>query len=490
MTSELAAAAISYLLGWGVLRPFSPQSGISFTLAAALPAGMSLWVLISALVLVMGISFDPLYPTILSIGIAAAVSYRWAENPSKVEFSAVGAGLLVLIALVAIFVHLDMVKIGSDGLWTLYLADELSFAGEFSNGTRILWVAKIPYFLPLVSSAAVTMGLTNFISLQPLIAICGLILFGLLGQRALQANDVSRLISWGLPAVAILALASIPSMSLHAFLFKTHGLVMVHMLVAGAALYIGARENSIPWFIITLLFTSTLVFMRPEAGVSALPILVVAAAAKYVSLRLRLVIISGISLFWASWYVYLVIMSIYFDGFVISQVYTPLVLVGMVPGLFGIVLLTGFAIHRNPTTLAFVEHAIAVLPRLMIAVLVIAFLLMVAENTHHATSIIHSTFCTLVTPDSGTFGFGIAVIPLVVIMPFLSNSAPNAKPIFYVILGYLLLLPLAFSGLTFFTQCSADVAPSRTLSHILPLALFYVMIKLGTASLPSKTAGR
>jgi hypothetical protein len=483
VVSELAAAAIAFALGWGILRPAVGHCGMAFVAAGAVLAGVGLWVVCAALLLAIGAGFEAVATTVAAVVVVAAVNFRFKYRPTSVEAISFVAGIAVTGTAAAIFAAFDAVAVSGDGIWTVYIAELLQSTGELHNGIRRGYLTKEPLYLPLATAASVAFGKSHFAALQPTVLASGLACFAVLGHRVLSVNGAGRRVAIVLPALAILCLASTPMVVSHAMMLKTHVLVMAHMLIVGAALCMAEAERSSAWFAIAMLFVAPMALMRMEAAAALLPLLVAASACDRVALPLRLLVPGAVGLAWAAWYGYLVFQSSYFGGFDLGWVYLPLVILGAVPAMYATVVLACFAMIRRKGVRGWWFRVPGLLPYAMVAVLLTALAALAFVDAGRAWGVIRSAFGVLfLTPTSGVASLGTALVILLALAPWFS-SLPAARPVACALAGYLLILPIALSTQGFGSgDLSPTTAPARTLIQALPAVMFFLMLKFGVPS--------
>jgi hypothetical protein len=490
MTAEIVGAALAFALGWLCLRPFASTTGFAFVATTAFPIGMAAWVVASAASLAALIPFHPITGGVLATGLAAIVNGHRRTRVTRHESSVfVGAGA-ILLTCTAIFARFEWVIFNTDAQWTLYMASDLVERGFFSDEIRKVQLGADPVYLSLVSAYARWMGEIYFVSLSPLMMVsCGALL-AVLGIRAAASEPrITGFRLWApvLGAVLLLTSGFFVNGTLQ---LKTHGVYAVHMLGACGALYFAGREGRADWLILALVFTAPLVICRFESGVSALPILVVAAAISTVSRRARLWGVGLVAVTWGLAYLYLLgATSYYFGGFERGLVSKKLVWIGAPPGIFGALLLFVALVEGRGGRDGVLEHLsdrfLAGLPALMIATLiaVLAGHILAWPDTFWST--LHGLFAVMATPDMGGLGYGTAVIALLVLSLAVNPRPPWVWTIGVPVAAFLIVLALADVHLDGFPHWGGG-SLTRMVTHVMPTLLFYVLVRfVAPASRPS-----
>ena len=173
MISEMAGVAGALVLGWALLRPFSPVTGFAFIAAAAFPIGVAAWVAATAAFQAILVPLHAFAGLLIAVIVAALVQLYWRLPPTRRECLALVAGNIVVLSVASLFAFLEWDILIGDALWTFYMADDLVVGkGFFSDGMRMTRLTVEPVYLPYISAYAKWFGETYFVSFSALIIAC------------------------------------------------------------------------------------------------------------------------------------------------------------------------------------------------------------------------------------------------------------------------------------------------------------------------------
>lgn len=484
MLAEAVIAGIAYALGWSFIRLAGATPGIAFAVAAAYPFGVSVWVLVAAGLLVTGLPFHPLGVTVLAVVLLGTLSWRWGPPLHLREFASAAAGGTAVAATAAALTYVEWTFLTSDSLMILGAADQIMAHHGLTPSLRAS-LASFPLFLSLAHTPAVWLDLTYLKSLPPLFGLACVAAVGLLTRRALSVpgiapSPVTRL----LPITAAVVLASTPLFLWGATYVNGHIIFAWVMLLACGGLYLAALERSPAWWFLAVAAAACLVSLRMEAGLTALPILIAAAAVPVVPLAVRLVTLGGVAIAFGGWYAFLIIKS-FAHGLI--GVYEMLV-IGAAPGLFGGLLLAAAALHRRLGAQR-VEGFLAALPWAMIATLLAVI---AAHGIVSPASVVRAVrgFAGFIADARfGAEGFGLVVALLLLLGPLAAPRHRPARLVSWAVLGYLLVV-FVIGVRTPWQNPDISDSTNRMLIHALPSLLFYALVRYAKPGRKAETETR
>ncbi len=480
METEALGALLAFGLGWLFLRPFIPATGPEFVAVAAFPVGVALWVLSCILILVSLVTFDPLHGAALATAIGVFGNVCWRVGITRHEILTTLVAAVLVTACAGLLAALEWSVFNGDMPWTLYMADDLIDHGFISDNMRRTQLGADPLYLALVSAYARAGGEAYAASLSPMMIICTVALFIVFAARAAASGG-----SDGRPVrIAIAVLGAAAFLSTGYFLntalqVKTHSVYALHMLGACGALYFAASERSPRWFVVGLLFAMPMVLFRLEAGLSAIPILVVALAITSIPPRQRLLGVGLVFLAWAAAYTCLLAATTYYDGvFDRGYVSKNILYTGALDAVAGGLLVLLAAASRHGMVTAIVNGLATFLPALMVVSLAVllAIHIVVFSDVYAASA--KDIAAIFTDPDMGAVGFCIAGAFLLFLSLVLRGQLPWLWVVLVPVISFLMTVLLADIYLEGQPHWGTTGALTRIMSHVVPTFAFYVVLRI------------
>jgi len=485
MVVEVFSVALFFTLGWLTLRPFAVTTGYAFIASTALPIGIAAWAVACLGLVALRIPFDPSAGWFLAVLIAGYCNFRWKISLQRRELIGFAGSCALVLVATAVFAYVEWSVFNADMHWTLYMSDNLIDHGFISDKMRRTQLGADPLYLPMLSAIPRKFGGIYFVSFSPLMIVCTGALFAVLGIRA---NGIhSRLCIW-LPILGAATLVSCGLYLINALQTKTHVVYAFHMLAVCGTLYFASRERKSAWFILALLLIAPMVVCRLEAGVSALPLLIVALAIPSVPIKLRLLGVASVGLAWGLSYFYLIGAIIYLDGtFDRGFISKRLLFMGALSAGLGIVLLLAAFAERHGMFTVSIKRLLSWLPALMIGTLVVLLAGHAALWPDTFVRSIHGIFSTFADPALSGIGYGAAIALLLPLSFILRPIIPSEWTIMLPVFSYAAMLILIDFHLEGFPHWGPTGAITRIISHMLPALFFYVLLRVTAPVAPIAT---
>ena len=480
---EAAAVLAAFLIGWAYLRLFLAGVDHHVMGIAAFPFGVALWVLSVVVSLALGIPYMPWVVLTTVVAPLAWAQYRFARRLTPNELAAMAAWGGVMLVAGELARRFDLTVITSDNMFILSQGRQLVEYGGFTDGLKGTF-ASFSSFLSFVEMAAVSMGIDFFRSVVPLSSLATLLLIVWGGRRALAGYaDRPAWMVWGLSGLAALALATTYPFLWGSFYVKTAPIYAFMLLVSGIGVLFTVRENQPRWLGLTALALVSTMTMRIEAGLTTLPALVAVLAVKEIPLNRRLGIIASVGIAFGAWYAFLINVTFAHGLFSVYQLFG----IGLLPGLLGVAA-AALAIPRIRSRVGWLTGRLEFLPTLMftsLAVFIAAYAVYHPESALNAAAMFG---CFLGDPAKGvTVFWGGAAIGFMLI-PFFSRRIPGDSALFVSLLGFLLVLA-AIGVQTPWKHCGTHDSTNRILVTVMPLAAFFILLKLGIGTARTPSAG-
>ncbi len=481
MPSDVIAAGLGYAIGWTALRPFIGITGLIFVICAALPAGAAIWVFCAAWFQSPPMPYTPGSASVIACAVAAGLNFKTRRAVKMHEIGAFVFGLCLIGVLAWGFSLVDVTTVGSDGFWSIYMANEIQLLGGFSVDTRFLLLSKEPLFQALIQSGAPALGKPYFTALQPLFGVTAIAVFAVLSYRSLHASGAAHATALALSLGAAAVVASTPIVIVYALTFKTHGVFMVFFLLAFAALYLAQVERSGTWFLLAMFFSAILIWVGLEAAVTVFPLLVAAVSASRIEFRLRALLTGSVAAVWAAWFLYLSIATAYSDHFERSHVFKAYLLVVLMLSAFAGLVFLAFRLARSASWQPWTEQIIDNLPKLMVATLLFGHIVFAIYSLEHSVGVLRNYGYTLYSFETGAIGAGVAFALMLMTMLRKESWADHLAPNSYAMIGTALILPFVFATEAVYAGDGTPMLSSaRVLVQFYPAALFWLVIRLGT----------
>jgi|GEM_PF-3582063 len=480
MAIELISVAFFFMLGWLCLRIFGPAIGYAFIASVSLPIGIAAWVVSCLMLIAVRVPFNPVAGALLAVTIAVSCNLRWGNRPERREWACHIIAIVLIVASAAVLAYFEWTVFNPDMHWTLYMSDNLIDHGFIDDAMRRTQLGADPMYLPILSTIPRWFGGTYFVSFSPLMIICTAALFAVLGIRVGKTSDnQSSPLRFWLPILGAVALVSSGFYAINALQTKTHVAYALHMLAASGALYFASRERSTAWFTVALMFIAPMVVCRLEAGVAALPFLIVALAIQHIPLKIRLLGVAAVALAWGFSYFYLIGSIIYLDGtFDRGFVSKRLLFMGMLSAALGSGLLLAAMANRLGILTVWIERLASWLPGLMIGTLVTLLTAHAVIWPETFFRSIHGIFSTFASPRMHGTGYGFLTLTLLPLSLILRPLIPSAWTVMVPTMSYLAMLILIDFHLEGFPHWGPTGAITRIISHVLPVLLFYAVLRL------------
>lgn len=480
METEIFGALAAFGLGWICLRPIALDTGYGFVAAAAFPIGVALWVLASMLILVSYMSFDPAHSALLALLIGILVNAVSRVGVTRREFMFGLVGALIVAAAAGVFANFEWSVFNGDMVWTFYMADDLIDHGAISDNMRRTQLGADPLYLALVSAYVRLAGEYYAVALSPLMITCTAALFIIFTVRTAMSGGLpgcgTRLLIGVLGAAAFLSSGYFVNTALQV---KTHSVYALHMLGACGAFYFSAVEGSRRWFAAGLMFVAPMVLFRLEAGLSALPILVVALAVTSVPLRQRLLGVGLVFLAWGAAYFCLLVATTYYDG-VIDRGYVSknLLYTGALDAAAGGLLILLAAASRQGLVTGIVNGLVAFLPALMVITLAVLLAIHVVVFSDLYAGSARDIAAIFVNPNMGAVGYSIAAVLLLVLSLVMRGQIPWLWVVLVPVASFLITVLLADVHLDGHPHWGMTGALTRMTSHVIPALAFYIVLRV------------
>jgi hypothetical protein len=478
MTPELFAIALFYAIGWAYVRLILTVTGPAIATAAAFPIGISLWGITAALSVMAPFHYTAVLVTAICV-LGLAVTNWWkGASVSALEFRFCAGGLVVLLGAASIFILIDVTAITTDTMFVLSVGKQIAEQGGLTPTMKGV-LASFALYLALIETGAVALGLEYFRSFLPLCLISTLLLFILFGCRAIGCPE-SKTRFWSalIPILGATVLATTYGFLWHGFYIKASPVYTLFLFIVCGCTYFADRERDARWLFIALPVGLATILLRMEAPLTALPMLVVLMAAGNIPRRDRLLFVVPVAAAFAVWYAFLVLKSFAHGLFSVYE----LTGMGALPSAFAAtaLILTWIQISRGAR---WPERVITAMPWVMCAVLALFSVAYTSLRPETALSSLEALYCYLSEPKFGVVIFWSAVIILLLLAPLVTRRVEGAGIFGANALGYILIL-LAITVITPWKHCGAGDSGNRILTQIMPVVLFYLVLRYGSR-LPS-----
>lgn len=476
MVVELFAVALAYFIGWAYLRPVFYTFGWVLTAALAFPIGIAIWGLTAALGILLPVRYDAGLITVVCILGVLIFNWQKCSSPRAHEVVAFFSGLFVLLSCAGIFVYLDATGITTDSMFVLSVGKQLVEQGGPTDTMKGV-LASFAIYLSLMESAALSLNLEYFRSLLPLCLISTMILFLLFGLRALDVNEKRTcFFNTLLVVLGIAVLASTYAFLWHGFYLKATPVCTLFLFICCSTTFFAERDSDARWLHAMVPVALGTMLLRMEAGLTIMPMLVVLTAAPNIPIKSRVKSLITFSLAILFWYSFLLIRSF---GHGLFSVY-ELAAIGSLPAIFLATVLILLFITKDREKLVF-DQLLKLMPSLMCAVLATFVIVYTATRPESALSSLEALYCFVSGADAGVFYFWGGVFILLIFTPFVTQQT-DACWIFGVNATGFILIILAITVMVPTKHCGVTDSINRILTQIMPVLMFYLVLRYGTKS--------
>jgi hypothetical protein len=302
VTEPLVLAALA--LAGGAVALGSGCRSVIGILSLSLPFGVFSYILAGAVLLATGL---PAYPAIALAcvlilgGLTGARGVRRA-GPGCL-LAPVGAAAAVFAASSAL-VDLEFVTFTADSFSYLASAGVLAEHGNFAD-VRSQFVLKRGLTVPYLHAIASIGGRDLLFSVNPLLAVSGVLIVGWVGSRAWIAtrDNVARLVGLLVLGVTVVAVVSMSRFLFHAVYVHTHLVFAVAAVVAVGVGWLAVTRAVSPATALVgcTLGTATLVLIRPDGSLFAALVVLPVVTASTMDIRYRAGLLGLFGLVTAAW---------------------------------------------------------------------------------------------------------------------------------------------------------------------------------------------
>jgi hypothetical protein len=448
---------------------FKKRAPFAFLCASSLLWGALGYVLLVALALVLGLpvrGFVPPAGLALIAGLAVVNGARGNFQLARAELSWLGGVLAGLVFVLLAASRFNFSSATYDSFTQILMGRSMGLDGLTQDVRMVL--SSWGIFVPALQSASVIIGVDYLSLASPAFAYALLLLFPYLTWRALPHARGQFGAALLLALAGALLLFTSDFMVFLAFYIHTNLIAGAFLFTAIAAFWLARKEQEQAWLVFGIAGLIGFSLTRAEAPLFTVLFLVAILSTGRISrrgqIRFILPFLGGIS----AWLLYLAYINP--AGGVILNPVKILVIVSMLLGLGALVLLS---------RLSWVERLRRILPYGMLAFLGLglAFMFLTKPGLmwENVVAILKNLFV------SGRWGATWVVACL--LATFAAFQPQIEDEIFFTSLPAYFLLVLSLGYMRFPYESQWYGSANRILAHVLPVVLFYLLVKLGAGPL-------
>ncbi len=430
------------------------------------PLGLLIWVLLALLTLCLGIPYTaPVMAVLLVLTASALVFFNTRfslfNRHDLRPFLTFTCGF-ALLSIAAC--SLNYTVLSYDSYKLLEVGRAIGYDGYFHPDTQAK-LASWGIFLPMVQSASIFLGLDYLYGLQPVLFVCLLASLFCLATKALHIMKAPSLVRRVYPALAVLALMSTYFIVFQGFYIHNSMPSAVYLFLFCSTVWIARTQNQPRLLALGMLFLAAFTLQRMEGPLFALIFLVLVMTDRQLSYRHKVLCLlpyAGLVFLWYSKLYFMIGSgSDILDREKITKLLSPL-------GAFTFVIVFSRA--------RWIARLVGALPWVMLYVIAGKLLIVALDRPDHMAASLSALVQNIL--KSGNWGVTWVVLFVLFTLAHHKVKLPHGKVFFIGIPSFLMFLFVLSSERIPYRVGWGDSA-NRILTHILPVLLFYVLLRLG-----------